>query len=184
MSLSRNASRQRRDFQRDPVPRPQSDLPHLPVLGVVHRIIDLESVHAQQAAQQRLHFRLGELLPDAAPGTVEERHVRVRRVRHWEAVPAVRIELVGPLAPERREPVDGGGVDEDGGPGGYAVAAEVVVGRVLPHGEGNGGDVAEAFAADVVEVWEAVLVDVRQPGFLVAGLRGEEEGHVLVDFLP
>ena len=184
MSRSRNASRQRRDFQRDPVPGPQGDLPHLPVLGVVHHVVDLEPVHAQQAAQQRLHLRLGELLPDAAPGAVEEGHVRVRGVRRGEAVPAVRIEFVGALAPEGREPVDGVGVDEDGGPGGDAVAAEVVVGRVLPQGEGDGGDVAEAFAADVVEVWEAVLVDVGQPGFLVAALRGEEEGHVLVDFLP
>ena len=115
---------------------------------------------------------------------MQKRHVRIRRVRFREMIPSVRIEFVRPLTPEFRDPVDGIGIDEDVGTGRDAIAAELILGRGLPHGEGNRWDVAKTLAADIIEIRKAVLVDFRKPRLVLTAIRGEEEGHVLLDFLP
>ena len=98
-----------------------------------------------------------------------------------QPVPAVRIEDVGVGAPEGREAVDGVGVDVDGRLGGDGVAREGVRGEGLADRHGDRGDVAEGFAADVVEVGEVVWVCGRQAGRVGARARREEEGVVLFD---
>ena len=61
------------------------------------------------------------------------------------------------------------------------VPAEAVVGNGLANGHGDGGDVAEGFAADVVQVVEVIGVDFGEAVDVVAGHRVEEEGEVLFD---
>ena len=73
-------------------------------------------------------------------------------------------------------------MDIDGSAGGDVVAAESVGGNGLTHGHGDGRDVAQGFAADVVEVGECVGVDGCEGLLVVAGGGVEEEGHVLFDF--
>ena len=97
-------------------------------------------------------------------------------------VPSVRVEHVRALAPEDGEAVDGVGVDVDGRAGGDVVAAEGVVGDGLADRHGDGGDVAQGLAADVVQVGQAVGVEAREAIHVVAGAGVEEEGVVLVDF--
>ena len=74
-------------------------------------------------------------------------------------LPALRVEGVGRRAPERGKPVDGVGVDVDGGAGGDGVAAQGVGGEGLAHRHGDRRDVAQGFAADVVEVGQEVGVE-------------------------
>ena len=90
---------------------------------------------------------------------MQERHVRIRRIRSRQGIPAIGVEDIGRGTPVAWGAVDGVGIHAGHGAGGDAEAGEVVVGGVLADGEGDGGDIAEGFAADVVEVGEAVLVD-------------------------
>ena len=78
--------------------------------------------------------------------------------------------------------MDGVGVDVDCGFGGDVVAAEAVVGDGFADGHGDGGDVAEGFAADVVEVVEVVGVEGGEAIDVVARCRVEHERVVLFDF--
>ena len=73
-------------------------------------------------------------------------------------------------------------MDVDGGAGGDGVATQHVRGDGLPDGHGDGWDVAQGFAADVVEVGELIGVHGCEDLFVVAGGRVEEEGHVLFHF--
>ena len=78
--------------------------------------------------------------------------------------------------------MDGVCVDVDCGFGGDVVATEAVVRDGFADGHGDGGDVAEGFAADVVEVVEIIGVKGGEAIDVVAGCRVEHEGVVLFDF--
>ena len=110
-----------------------------------------------------------------------KRQIRHRRIRRWQIVPPIWIEDVGRVTPERRTAVDRVGVHGDDGAGRDVVTEETIVGGVLADVNGDDGDVAEGFAVDVVEVWEAVLVDGGEAAFVAPGLGGEEKGHVLAN---
>ena len=77
--------------------------------------------------------------------------------------------------------MDGVGVDVDCSASGHVVPAELIIGKGLAHGHGDGGDVPEGFAANVVQVGQMVRVEFRQAFGVVAGLGVEEEGVVLLD---
>ena len=77
--------------------------------------------------------------------------------------------------------MDGIGVHGDDSAGRDVITGETIISDVLAGVDGDDGDVAEGFAVDVVEVWEAVLVDGGEAGFVGPGLGGEEKGHVFVD---
>lgn len=93
-------------------------------------------------------------------------------------VPPVRVELVGRGAPELGEPVDRVGEDVDGRARGDEVVAQLVVREGLAHRHGDWGDVAQGFAADVVQVGQLVWVDLGdRVGVLPRG--GVEEERVV-----
>ncbi len=100
----------------------------------------------------------------------------------WQSIPPIRIKDVGVIAPERGEAVDGVRVDVDGCFGGDVIASQAVVGDGFADGHGDWGDVAEGFAADVVEVVEVVSVEFGEAVDVVAGCGVEHKWVVLFDF--
>ena len=73
-------------------------------------------------------------------------------------------------------------MDIDGCFGGDVIAAQAVVGDGFADGHGDWGDVAEGFAADVVEVVEVVAVKLGEAVDVVTGCVIEHEWVVLFDF--
>ena len=100
----------------------------------------------------------------------------------WQSIPPIGIKDVGIIAPERGEAVDGVSMDIDGCFGGDVIASQAVIGDGFADGHGNWGNVAEGFAADVVEVVEVVSVEAGEAVDVVAGCGVEHEGVVLFDF--
>ena len=78
--------------------------------------------------------------------------------------------------------MDGVCVDVDGCFGGDVIASQAVVVDEFANGHGNGGNVAEGFAADVVEVVEVVGVEAGEAIDVVAGCGVKHEWVVLFDF--
>ena len=73
-------------------------------------------------------------------------------------------------------------MDVDVRAGSNVVAAEGIVGDELADGEGDGRDVAEGFAAYVVEVVKLVGVGGGEVVWVFPGSEVEEKGHVVANF--
>ena len=73
-------------------------------------------------------------------------------------------------------------MDVDGCFGGDVIASQAVVGDGFANGHGNRGNVAEGFAAYVVEVVEVVGVEAGKAFDVVAGCGVEHKWVVLFDF--
>ena len=72
-------------------------------------------------------------------------------------------------------------VNIDGCFGGDVIASEAVIGDCFADGHGDGGDVAEGLAADVVEVVEVVGIEGGEAIDVVAGCMVKHEGVMLFD---
>ena len=96
-----------------------------------------------------------------------------------EVIPSIRVEHISIITPERRQTMYSVSMNIDGSFCRDVVPAEAVVGNGLANGHGDGGNVAEGFAADVVQVVKVVGVEFGEAVDVVAGHGVEEEGEVL-----
>ena len=78
--------------------------------------------------------------------------------------------------------MDSVGVDVDSCLGGDVIASQAVISDSFANGHGNGRNVAEGFAADVVEVVEVIGVKAGEAVDVITGCGVKHEWVVLFDF--